>query len=114
MTWEHDGGSHAIDPAPGRYIFPPASACGWRSTFRIQLEADWIAPARDAVPQTVHGFRRRQIGNLEIDRRRAAERPGFRARSTSDMDEVAEILKKDFSTIYKPGEPDDRDAAGPS
>ena len=50
---------------------------------RIQLEADRIAPARDAVPQTLHGFRRRQVGDLEVDRQRAAERSGLRARLSS-------------------------------
>ena len=74
-----------VDAAPHRHLcftvrLPRAAG---EATFRIQLEADWIAPARDAVPQTVHGFGRRQVGNLEVDRQRAAERSGLRARLPS-------------------------------
>ncbi len=41
---------------------------------RLGLAAGRRAPARHAVPQTLHGFRRRQIGNLEIHRQRDSRR----------------------------------------
>ena len=47
---------------------------------RIGLEAGGRAPARHAVPQALHGFRRRQIGNFEVDRQRDSGRAGFRGR----------------------------------
>ena len=54
------------------------------------------------VPQTMHRFGRRQIGNIQIDRHHHAERPGLcHAISSAISKQVAEILAKDFSTIYK-------------
>ena len=67
--------------ADATYVLP--------SGFRVRLEkqtrrhrvaAGRRAAARNAVPQAVHRFGRRQIGDLEVDRQRAAEGPGLRQR----------------------------------
>ena len=37
-----------------------------KATLRQRLAAHRLAPARHAVPQTVHRFRRRQVGDLQV------------------------------------------------
>ena len=59
---------------------PPAHGEAVR---RLGLAAGRRAPARHAVPQALHGFRRRQIGNFEIHRQRDPRRPGIRPRLSS-------------------------------
>ena len=85
VTWEHGGESHQLTLSPNAaYVLPSGFRVrSGEATFRSQLEADRIASPRDAVPQALHGFGRRQVGNLEIDRQRAAERSGLRARLPS-------------------------------
>ena len=45
------------------------------------------------VPQALHGFRRRQIGNLQADHRRDSDRAGFRREFKKDFDHVAELIQ---------------------
>ena len=47
---------------------------------RLGVEARWRASPRHAVPQALHRFRRRQIGNLEVHRQRHPRRTRFRRR----------------------------------
>ena len=56
---------------------PPAHG---KAIGRLGVAAGRRAPARHAVPQALHRFRRRQIGNLEIDRQRDPRRARFRRR----------------------------------
>ena len=63
------------------YVLP----CGFRIRLekqigRVGVAAGGCASARNVVPQAVHGFGRRQIGDFEIHRARDSERAGVRQR----------------------------------
>ena len=103
VTWEHGGGSHQLTLRPtATYVLP--------SGFRVRLEkqafgSNWrLIGARPRgtlchKPCTVSGG-----GKSEISKSIAnalLNGPVFVRDYRRDMDEVAEILKKDFSTIYK-------------
>ena len=75
VRWQRDGRTHSLRCTPRTSTCcPPASACTWKSSLRHGLAPDRLAPARHSLPQAVHGFRRRQVRNLEIHRPRTAER----------------------------------------
>ena len=62
----------------------PGSGSAWKSRPAAR-RGGWSAsrPRRHALPQALHGFRRRQVRDLEIDRRRPAEGPVFVATITA-------------------------------
>jgi phosphoenolpyruvate carboxykinase (diphosphate) len=110
VIWEHGGGSHQLTLRPTAiYVLP--------SGFRVRLEkqsfgSNWrLIGARPRgtlchKPCTVSGG-----GKSEISKSIAnalLHGPVFVRDYHRDMDEVAEILKKDFSTIYKNRSPDAR------
>ena len=85
------------------YVLPvglphPAGKAAWRH----RLATGWVASPRHALPQALHGFRRRQVAKF---RNRIAnivlKGPVFVSDYHRDMDEVAEILTRDFSAIYR-------------
>ena len=110
VAWDHDGSAHHLTLRPtATYMLP--------SGFRVRLEkqhfgANWRligSRPRGTVchkPCTVSGG-----GKSEISKSIAnalLHGPVFVRDYHRDMDEVAEILKNDFSTIYKRRVPDAR------
>jgi hypothetical protein len=110
VSWEHGGATHQLTLRPNAtYLLP--------SGFRVRLEKqqfgeNWrLIGARPRgtlchKPSTVSGG-----GKSEISKSIASallNGPVFVRDYHRDMDEVAEILKKDFSTIYKRRAPDAR------
>ena len=73
------------------------------------MAAGGLAAARHAVPQAVHGFGRRQIGDLEVDRQRDAERAGFRrATITATWTRWRRSSRRISPAIYSNRPPDER------
>ena len=80
VRWPGEGGTHQLTLCGGRGLraaFGLQGAAG-EADGRNGLAADRYRGARHAVPQAVHGLRRRQIGDFEVDRRRPAEGAGVR------------------------------------
>jgi len=103
VTWEHCGGSHQLTLRPAAtYLLP--------SGFRVRLEkqtfgSNWrliCARPRGTLchkPCTVSGGGKSEISKSIANA--VLNGPVFVRDYHRDMDEVAEIFKKDFATIYK-------------
>ncbi len=80
---EGRGRSRADAQAPARPHLRPA--LGLQGRDGQARRGPPLAPARHdrrgaALPQALHGLRRRQVGDLQVDRRRDVHRPGVRQR----------------------------------
>jgi phosphoenolpyruvate carboxykinase (diphosphate) len=78
-------------PSPGRrgrgktikllagkiYVRPSGYRCRWKSPRQPRLAPDRHGGRADPLPQALHRFRRRQIGNFQVHHRRHHSRPGF-------------------------------------
>jgi hypothetical protein len=110
VTWEHRGGSHQLTLRPSAtYVLP--------SGFRVWLEkqtfgSNWrLIGARPRgtlchKPCTVSGGGKSEISKSIANA--VLNGPVFVRDYHRDMDEVGEILKKDFAAIYKGRAPDMR------
>ncbi len=104
MRWNHAGHEHELTLRKDTtYVLPSGFRVRLEKTLRRRvLEAGGHAASRHSVPQALHGIRGRKIGDFEVHRQRAAAgAPVFVRDYQADMDQVAEILAKDFSTIFK-------------
>ena len=79
VRWKSDGASAAIDAARRHHLRAPQwfSAADGEAIGRLGVAARRRAPARNALPQALHRFGRRQIGNFEVDRQRDSGRAGL-------------------------------------
>ena len=81
ISWTNAGGEHGIKLAPDKTYVRP-------SGYKVHMEKPPGAEPRVAarrhrgrrhvLPQALHGFRRRQIGNFQAHHRRDSHRPGVR------------------------------------
>ena len=83
VRWQRQNGEwHQADASRRRdlraalgYKDPPRKADG-----RNGVASGGFARGRNPLPQTMHRLRRRQVGDIEIDRQHHAERPDLRQR----------------------------------
>ncbi len=81
VSWTNATGDHSIKLSPEKTYVRP-------SGYKVRMEKPpGAGPAmaagrhrrrRHVLPQALHGFRRRQIGNFQADHRRDSHRPGVR------------------------------------
>ncbi len=80
ITWRQARSRRAPHAAQRCHVLPAVriSHPSGEANRRNGLATGRRAAARNAVPQAVHGVGRRQIGDFEVDRQRAAEGSGVR------------------------------------
>ena len=105
VEWDHQGRAHRLTlGATATYVMP--------SGFRVRLDKQLAAAARlafsghassrNAVPQTMYGFRRREIGDLQVHRQLAHRGPGFCSRLSPRHGGRGRDLEERFFAYFPP------------
>ena len=79
VSWPHGDGERAHQIAAGQNLRPPfrlQGAHGKTAGREPRVAARRHGGGRPALPQALHGFRRRQIGNFQTHHRRHSDRAG--------------------------------------